>query len=331
MWGEEIIVSAVVDRIYSLAHYGAIQDGFTLQLPFSPRQAVAHDLVDPVRLFVKNELHSREKIAQRRMRLIMSISVIDQLVERALFTLQNKAEIASWEFIPSKPGLGLHDDGLQSLVCQLRQFSNPVETDVSGFDWSVKGWMLALDAHARVRLCSGGDGFGLWRRCVFARVAALSRSCFVLSDGKVFEQDVPGIQKSGSYNTSSTNSRMRCMLAFLAGASSVMAMGDDCVEEWADGAAQTYSDFGLRLKDYKRVDLENGIEFCGTLFGPSFRQCHPVRLSRLVATLLRKVPKDELHAHEMRAALAYELRYHPLLGLAMELVARSGWGPRKAH
>jgi mRNA-degrading endonuclease RelE of RelBE toxin-antitoxin system len=75
-------------------------------------ERVEWGLVDPVRVFVKNELHSTKKVRQGRYRLIMSISVVDQLVDRVFSTEQNSEEIRHWKHIPSKPGMGLDDEGL---------------------------------------------------------------------------------------------------------------------------------------------------------------------------------------------------------------------------
>jgi len=286
---------------------------------------VGHNRADPIRLFVKNELHKKEKVQQGRMRLIASVSVIDQLVERVLFGEQNKAEIERWETIPSKPGMGLHDEGLEALIRCMEAFERPVQTDVSGFDWSVKEWSLDDDMEVRLRL-AGAKKHGTYHAVCTQRYRALSLALFVLSDGSVWEQLIPGIQKSGSYNTSSTNSRIRVMLAYIAGSKATIAMGDDNVEEFAEGAQKAYARMGYPLKEYVETTLVQGIGFCGHVFRAVVQQCEPERWSRLLANVLQVKPGTDLQAAEYTEQLRWNLRHSPVLGAVMSLLVRSGWG-----
>jgi len=209
-------------------------------------------LCDPVRLFVKQEPHTSRKVKEGRFRLISSVSLVDQLVERMLFGAQNQLEIAEWEQIPSKPGMGL------SLMSQARSLFDDLrvkhsrcpaaEADISGFDWSVQDWELWADVEMRIVL--GGFGAKL-AQAARNRFSCFMNSVFQLSDGTLIEQMQPGIMKSGSYCTSSTNSRIRCLMAELIGSPWCIAMGDDSVEGWVDGAKDKYMSLGHVCKDYK--------------------------------------------------------------------------------
>lgn len=302
--------------------------------PMGAVEAVRQDMCDPIRLFVKNELHSIDKVETGRFRLIASVSLIDQLVERVLFSEQNKLEIDNWATTPSKPGLGLHDEGLEILQANMAEFKRPVETDVSGFDWSVKGWALHLDAVARLRLAgyatpirySATYEYSNAEKIVLNRVACLASSVLVTSDGGVFAQARPGIQKSGSYNTSSSNSRMRWMMAMLAGAEKAMCMGDDCIEEFCDGAFEVYQNLGLLIKSYEEGSLEQGLSFCSHTFQEG-RMARPERWARLTAGLLAKKPANLEHALELLTALSNDLRHSEMLHYALDLIVSSGWGP----
>lgn len=322
--GREVLAAAALRRVEQLSCTQTFESSQGLHGP-GVMQSIQSGLADPIRVFVKNELHSSEKVKQGRMRVICSVSVIDQLVERLLFTAQNKAELSVYACIPSKPGLGLHDEGLEILKQDLQAFDFPVETDVSGFDWSVKGYMLAMDADMRVRLA---DQPTLeWTAAVYARFAQLSRALFVFSDGRAISQIRPGLQKSGSYNTSSTNSRMRILLAYLVGSTRAIAMGDDCVEEYASGAAENYARLGLLIKAYERTSLHEGIEFCSTLFSHS--GAWPVNPLKVVARLLNKRPASAQHAEELLASFNFDMRHHPALEMLLGLISRSGWGREK--
>lgn len=288
---------------------------------YTAAELVEFGFCDPVRVFVKNELHSESKVLEGRFRLIMSVSIVDQIVERVLNGRQNNLEIESWQTIFSKPGMGLDDDGLKSLEDQIARMANPLSSDISGFDWSVSQEWLDLDARCRAILTGDRLEMHLKRSC------CLGYSLFVLSDGTLLAQEGwRGVQKSGSYNTSSTNSRIRAMLALLVGSwrgyqADVIAMGDDAVEDSPDDdLATSYLQLGFRLKEQSR-----DIEFCA--YGYDLHGGYrPVRWHKMLASMLWTKPRDELHKQELLVALAHELRHSPHRDRAMQAVAAVGWG-----
>lgn len=323
--GRDVICSLVFRRLMLLLD----SDTRSHMESTDPLYWVELDLCDPVRIFVKNELHSSEKAASGRMRLISSVSCIDQMVERVLCGDQNEAEIAVWSTIPSKPGLSLADEGLTLLVGNLQDFDHAVETDVSGWDWSVKQWMLDADALCRTLLAEQDVG-GVYHRALSNRMRLLGQAVLVLSDGHVWIQRTPGIMKSGSYLTSSSNSRMRVLVGYAAGAAKIMANGDDAVEEAAENASEEYRAYGLLVKEYKEVSLHgDGIEFCSVLFRPQVEQCVYKRHGKLLGGLLQKTPRDALHEAELLAGLRFELRHSDKLDAILDLITQSGWGLRK--
>ncbi|QVY47431.1 P1-P2 fusion [Barleria polerovirus 1] len=237
----------------------------------TPEQLVREGLCDPIRVFVKGEPHKQAKLDEGRYRLIMSVSLVDQLVARVLFQSQNKMEIALWRCLPSKPGFGLSTDG------QVREFTESlaaqvgidvenlmsdwpkylVPTDCSGFDWSVAEWMLQDEMEVRNRLTPDLNDATVKLRACWLR--CISNSVLSLSDGTLLAQRIPGVQKSGSYNTSSSNSRIRVMAALHCGAKWCVAMGDDALE-----------DSNSRLGEYKqlgfKVEVSDQLEFCSHTF-----------------------------------------------------------------
>lgn len=327
---EEDILQHVWERLRKLS-----QDVDYSKL--TARQLVAEGLTDPVRVFVKGELHSAEKVAQGRMRLISVLSTTDQIIERVLHSCQNHEEIAQWTDVPSKPGMGLNDESLEHLRAEILMFDNPVDTDISGWDWGVPGWLMQAEVQVRIALagCDSGD---MYHTLVINRFLCVSLSVMVLSDGTVWEQKYRGIQKSGSYNTSSGNSRMRVLLAYMAGAAKAIAMGDDCIEEFSPTAEGFYSEHVL-VKGYTSAwdAAKNGtIEFCSVLFnlrkGTPFT---PTREMRQLATLLWKAPTSREAEDELVCALEYDTRHSPLplfaeAGQLRAALARWGWGAGKA-
>lgn len=310
-----LVVDLVVHRLMILQEFPA---EFIRSL--SSDALVSCGFCDPIRVFVKNELHSREKVAQGRMRLIMSVSLVDQLVERVINSAQNKLEILSWQHIPSKPGMGLDDESLASLERQIKSMKNPLSSDVSGFDWSVSQEWLDFDARVRQQLTC--EPFDLHLK----RSWCLGNSLLVFSDGVVWKQTLPGVQKSGSYNTSSTNSRIRAALARevaarVDGVGACIAMGDDAVEDSAiQELAPIYLEYGFRLKEVSR-----DIEFCAYAFNLK-GGFEPVRWHKMLANLLWTQPRNSEHANELLCALRYELRHSPHSQRAECVIAAVNWG-----
>jgi hypothetical protein len=238
----------------------------------TPEELVQQGLCDPIRLFIKGEPHKQSKLDEGRYRLIMSVSLVDQLVARVLFQNQNKREIALWHSVPSKPGFGLSTDAqvedfLRCLVevcgaestdalCENHE-KYLIPTDCSGFDWSVADWMLEDDMEVRNRLTI--DNSELTMRLRAAWLKCISNSVLCLSDGTLLAQERPGVQKSGSYNTSSSNSRIRVMAAYHCGADWAMAMGDDALES-PNSRLEEYKDLGFK------VEVSRELEFCSHIF-----------------------------------------------------------------
>nr|UHS71705.1 MAG: polyprotein P2ab [Sobemovirus sp.] len=257
-----LVAVAATERVWQLLEWGErIED-------LSPRQLVQHGLCDPVRLFVKMEPHSIRKVEEGRFRLISSISIVDQIVERLIFGPQNQLEITRWRSIPSKPGMGLSQrDQAKCIWDELNKFhsrASACEADISGFDWSVQDWELWADWFMRCELGRFGEKL---KRLSRARVYCLMNSTFQLSNGVLLEQQLPGLMKSGSYCTSSSNSRIRNLMAELIGAEWCIAMGDDSVEAYVEDAALKYYALGHSCKDYIPCAVESdgalkSVNFC---------------------------------------------------------------------
>jgi hypothetical protein len=224
----------------------------------------------------------------------MSVSLVDQVIERMLFSNQNKLEIANYSKIPSKPGFGLSDQKKKHEVYQSvaklcnNDFTQAAEADISGFDWSVQEWELMLDAKFRV-LATGQkltDNFG---KLVMNRVYCLAHAVLTTYEGLMYSCVVPGIQLSGSYNTSSTNSRIRWFIARCVGAKWAITMGDDAVEDYVSGAEEKYASLGHKLKNYDRCQHSRnlqGFEFCSTKFTPTV--CYPADGTKSLYRLIEK-------------------------------------------
>lgn len=258
----------------------------------TPEDLVRMGLIDPVRLFVKNEPHKLSKIQEDRLRLISSVSLLDNTVCKAFCNFQNKSEIESYATIPQKPGMGLHDIGIQTIYDYVPENMRLLETDFSSWDWQVTEDMLLWDLERRRRL-AGVDKSSVWWRVMRSHFHCISRKVFTLSDGRMFIPNIVGILPSGWANTSSTNSAIRRKLSYKSHFPIVpwcMSNGDDCVEEWSDKAVEFYKGCGMRLKTLAEV-TKSDFTFCSNHFLGG--KAIPENVDKMLYRLLNARDKDQ--------------------------------------
>lgn len=161
-----------------------------------------------------------------------------------------------------------------------------------------------------------------WYRTVMQnRAKCLINSILQLSDGTLIGHP-PGLQLSGSFNTSSTNSHMRKMVALLIGALWCFAMGDDSLEEYVAGAKQKYINLGLVCKDYKLV--EDAFDFCShhyTRFG-----AYGTGIVKSVMNLLHQPDHlSTLSLKMMTQEVEEELAFNPCWQKCLDALIGMGW------
>lgn len=283
-------------------------------LPGDAVELVRQGYCDPVRIFVKNEPHNPTKISEGRLRLISSVSLVDQMCERVLYGRQNRVEIDHWETIPSKPGMGLDDESLKVLYEDWAKMDTPYEADISGWDFSMQDWEMQWEADFRARL-SDAEGTA-YHRALRNRNWCEARTLFMLTDGRFIAQRVPGKRCSGSYNTSAGNSRCRVLAGLLVGSKRVFAMGDDSVEDARgnpDDIVKAYERLGHRVKMFEKC--ADGFAFCSTrirLVGGRVVG-EPQNWDRMLFKLLHMPTGVESMVQERLAQFSYEMRGHPWL------------------
>lgn len=255
------------------------------------KEIVDKNLMDPVRCFVKTEPHKKEKVIEGRMRLIASVSLVDKVIEMLLHRVLHKLEIANWRKLPSKPGIGFSkemNDDVYDFVFTKKQVRPQAYTDVSGWDWSVKEYMIRDCAEGVVGLCENPSA--IWKHLVRAEAIKESRTIYQFSDGTMVQLKYKGVVNSGKYKTSRGNSWMRVYLAHMIGAEDVCAAGDDSVESYVDNAVEKYARMGFRIKDYQRV--EKGFEFCSRWYQENFS--FPLNGDKMLMNLLHSnITSDE--------------------------------------
>jgi hypothetical protein len=236
----------------------------------SPSDLVRRGFVDPMLVIEKNEPLKVDKFLQGKQRNIIACSVIDEIIDKLLFGPLNKNQVDRWGDISSCIGLGFTEDGIRKiftamLYLGLESGGKPLaSSDVSGFEFCVQKWGYKGDF---LRRCAalGITPDHPFARLMWARMLCVMSSVFVFTNGDVVAQSFPGWQKSGTTNTSSTNTAIRLLLAFLVGSAAARAAGDDCVEAQVPDAVQRYAALGVKIKSYDACTPDD-FEFCSHRF-----------------------------------------------------------------
>lgn len=285
----------------------------------TPVERVQLGLMDPVRVFVKNEPHKRSKLNEGRVRLIHSVSLVDKIIEMLLHRHLHKKEIKNWRTIPSKPGIGFTDDDVLSVWLDVDESGKEmVYTDISGWDFNVKDWLMRVCKDGEIRLCDNPSA--VWVRLLELEPIMESQVVYQFSDGELVVLDFKGIVNSGKYKTSRGNSFMRAFLAFLVGARKVGAAGDDTYEEFVDDAVEKYARYGFKIKDYQRVS--NFFEFCSRIYTSD--GSFPVNVDKMLMNFLHCSPKTNLERRMLLLQFTDNLKYHPEFPDVMKIVEDLG-------
>lgn len=243
---------------------------------------------DPIRLFIKPEPHKKKKIAEKRFRLISSVSIVDQLLDQMVFGFQNTAFLDYNHFTPVRVGWGWLKGGWQSVPR-----AGMVACDKSGWDWTVTSWLLRAEFEVRRRLLVGGD-VESWTKIAQTRYHNLFvKNEFVTSGGVVFSLKEPGVMKSGCVNTIVSNSIMQTILHYRVSRElgvpsyGLWAMGDDTLQPntpWMEDYCKTLSKYCI----LKQVSAES--EFAGMKWDNGFVE--PLYKGKHAYNILRVKDKD---------------------------------------
>jgi hypothetical protein len=271
-------------------------------------------LCDPVRLFVKQEPHKQQKIKEQRWRLISSVSFLDGIIERYLYTAPAKDEIEHWRDLPSKPGMGSSDQDFIDLSGYMNSLLNEsgglLDTDIKAWDWQRK-WWIGFVTVLSVIIELGYDFDSDYANICFAREYVASKAAFAFSDGTLVQSGVFGIMCSGRYVTSYFNSKGRTSLCTIVGTKN-MAMGDDCIEGCApsqvDVVLKGYSSLGYDgIIEHRLNTTIDGAIFCSMRYSlwAGYVSATPVNWTRTLYRLLSK----EAFTHSEWQQFLFEVRH----------------------
>lgn len=172
------------------------------------------------------------KLQEERYRLIWSLALEDQVVDRWLYGRFVDMEIDHCLEVTSKTGWNPLPDGFKAFW---RSFPKEVETlatDCSMFDWTYPAWLVYWVMLTYVcQLSWKPDGY---MRAFWTRISeVMGPRCVVrLPNGEEFIQQRWGVMKSGFLLTLSMNSRGQFILC---GVALRLEIGKSLLEFWAMG------------------------------------------------------------------------------------------------
>lgn len=221
------------------------------------------------RVFIKQEPHKKAKAQEGRWRLIMAFPLNFQVFWHLLFDYQNDLEIRFATSIPSQQGIWFHGGAWRNHMARWKQAGYDVGLDKSAWDWTFPKWLLDWDLQFRFRM---GRGYGMseWLRHASRQweLAFGKGARFITTGGVLLEQEVPGIMKSGSVVTISSNSHAQAMLHILVCLDEGVSVepfpaccGDDTLQRLDQASVDGYKKYGVVVKS-----ASEGLEFMGHEF-----------------------------------------------------------------
>ncbi len=233
--------------------------GITIAESRDPTFWLRQGLADPKAPFIKMEPHPTRKAIDGRWRIICAVSLVDQLVERALFSGLQSMVKSVYLKSGSAVGIGFSDSQLTDfgefifdLSSSPRLASTPVSSDISGWDRSVTLWMLTEVSKIVEVMMDEPRLYTNAARAIQYWAMAMASATYALPSYGLYAKETPGLMASGSYMTTVWNTLMRLYVSELAGASFAVAAGDDCLE-WVtcslDEHKARYAAMGFTMRD----------------------------------------------------------------------------------
>lgn len=310
-YGEQLL-DIIVDRLTTMMQYSLSE----IEL-MTTKERYAKGLCDPIRIFVKDEPHDISKLNEGRVRLIMSVSIVDKIIQMYLRKFIHDIEIMNWTTVPSKPGISFDPKGTDRIYEQGQKLD--ISSDLSGYDWSYNNWMKKADVEFKIYMCDNPSP--QWVHLMHASRVCLSDNYYQTSDGKLLKLSFKGIMNSGEYITGNCNSFTRILAAAIVGGFPAIAMGDDCLETYTDNAKEKYAAIGLKLKVYEPIT--EVFDFCSRMYTPD--KTWLIRLGKVMMNAFHTDTSQFMLYRQIMSALQQDLSDHPLWDKCLDAMREVGF------
>lgn len=235
---------------------------------------------DPIKVFIKQEPHKISKLQEGRYRLISSVSMLDSMIDRILFSPLMEKSVSQLYKTPIAIGWSPLKGGYR-ILSYIAQYSASnyvgvkyLFVDKSAWDWTVPRWLLNIVMNIIIDLYVEYPPW--WQKCVIKRFEMLFiQADFQFSDGMRIPQRTSGIMKSGCYLTILINSIAQLYLHNLIceyvgidlrdfpllciGDDTAITVSDGYPQDKIDSYIQSWKDLGFKLK----ISNSNKLIFAG--------------------------------------------------------------------
>lgn len=253
MCNKDLFMTAVIHRMILLTNFS--KNKIAKMTPIERWRAGLCDMYRPI---VKSEPTKIEKLEIGRQRLVVCGSTVDEAIDRLIFTRQLKALVKAIFKSYSALGIGFGTMTSDELIKVVMAHKPAEHSDMSFWEWTMQDF--DYDAFTTDVLYSTDEVDEAYCRLVENRIECVKLGLYVTSDGIVYEQMVPGWNKSGQYITAGVNTKVRAQNSRWVGALWQLCAGDDCTESKVENAKERYQLLGKTLKDAKPVT--DCFEFC---------------------------------------------------------------------
>lgn len=239
------------------------------------------------KVFIKAEVHTRQKAEENRWRMIMASSLPVQIAwHMTIGHLEEKLVKTSGQQ-PSAYGQVYTAGGWKRFLHRVRAKRMYWCIDKRAWDWNSPGWVYKLCRELRKRLTIHATRE--WEESLDRLYEdAYVRSKVILPDGSIYEQQEEGLMKSGLVPTISDNSFAQVGLHFAVEYqmeepdTPIEATGDDTIQRKSRRAKEYIS--RLQLLGCVVKEAVDGIQFMG--FNISDEGMRPMYLGKHLASIV---------------------------------------------
>jgi hypothetical protein len=276
------------------------------------------DLITPNE---KDDVHPARKVLTGRWRIFCCPTLIDQIVERVLFTDAINAVKSDYPNSGATIGIGFTDEQTSEFCNKLVTTCNMDHTKYS----DVEKWESSL---GRDYIKIAGDSVNdnmtnkentKHMNAIRIHAMKITNPLYVVADKNnyyLWVRGQPGGMISGSFVTTLYNTLARLDVSYVAGADTATAAGDDCIEEVTRTLEQhiiAYDELGYKLRDLIKAP-KGTVKFCShtmkevtpgnwqstldtwpkLLFNTLSKKVTPERFSGFVYELINSPNREEL-------------------------------------